>query len=82
MRTPHHKKISLAQNFLISPELVHRLVRMSTIGPSDTVYGIGAGNGIITAALTRVAGEVIAIEKDPVLVRHLRERFVNLITSK
>jgi len=78
MKTQHHKKICLAQNFLRSPKLVHRLVGMSTIGPSDTVYEIGPGNGIITAALATVAGRVIAIEKDPVLVRRLRERFRSL----
>ena len=70
-----HKRISLAQNFLRSSKLVRRLVAMSSIGPSDTVYEIGAGDGIITAALATVARQVIAIEKDPVLVRHLRERF-------
>lgn len=48
---------------------------MSTIGPSDTVCEIGAGNGIITAALASVAKQVIAIEKDPTFVRRLRERF-------
>jgi 23S rRNA (adenine-N6)-dimethyltransferase len=51
---------------------------MSTIGPSDVVYEIGAGNGIITAALASVARQVIAIEKDPELVRRLRERFRSL----
>jgi 23S rRNA (adenine-N6)-dimethyltransferase len=75
MKTQHHNQISLAQNFLRSPKLVRRLVGMSSIGPSDTVYEIGPGNGIITAALASVAGHVIAIEKDPKLVRRLRERF-------
>src|SRR4030095_560455 len=75
METRQHRQICLAQNFLKSAKLVHRLVRMSTIGPSDTVYEIGAGNGIITTALASVAGRVIAIEKDPELVRRLRERF-------
>ena len=75
METRQHSQISLAQNFLRSPKLVRRLVGMSTIGPSDTVYEIGPGNGIITAALASVAGQVIAIEKDPELVRRLRERF-------
>ena len=75
METSQHSQIRLAQNFLRSPRLVRRLVSMSTIGPSDTVYEIGAGNGIITAALASVARRVIAIEKDPDLVRHLRERF-------
>ena len=75
METRQHSQISLAQNVLRSAKLVHRLVGISTIGPSDTVYEIGAGNGIITAELARVAKQVIAIEKDPELVRLLRERF-------
>src|ERR1044072_467093 len=70
-----HTQIFLAQNFLRSPRGVRRLVGMSTIGPCDTVYEIGPGNGIITAALASVARRVIAIEKDPELVRRLRERF-------
>jgi 23S rRNA (adenine-N6)-dimethyltransferase len=48
---------------------------MSRIGLSDTVYEIGPGNGIITAVLARAAANVIAIEKDPELVRRLNERF-------
>ena len=75
METRQHKQVYLAQNFLRSPKLARRLVCMSTIGPRDTVYEIGPGNGIITAALASVAGHVIAIEKDPVLVCRLRERF-------
>ena len=75
METQQRKRISLAQNFLRSPKLVQRLVKLSEIGLSDTVYEIGPGDGIITAALARVAGHVIAIEKDPELVRRLRERF-------
>src|SRR6185295_11892258 len=78
METRQNKQISLAQNFLRSPKLASRLVRMGKIGPSDTVYEIGPGNGIITAALARVAKQVIAIEKDPGLVLRLRERFGSL----
>jgi 23S rRNA (adenine-N6)-dimethyltransferase len=48
---------------------------MSTIGPADTVYEIGPGRGIITAELARVAGKVVAVEKDPRLIHSLRERF-------
>jgi 16S rRNA A1518/A1519 N6-dimethyltransferase RsmA/KsgA/DIM1 with predicted DNA glycosylase/AP lyase activity len=75
METRQHSQICLAQNFLRSPRLVRRLVGMSTIGPSDTVYEIGPGNGIVTATLASVARHVIAIEKDPDLVRRLRKRF-------
>ena len=75
METRQQRKICLAQNFLRSRTLVRRLIEMSTIGPSDMVYEIGPGNGIITAELASVARRVIAIEKDQELVRRLRERF-------
>ncbi len=75
METRHQRKIRLAQNFLRDPALVRRLVGISTIGPSDKVYEIGPGNGIITAELAGSAGRVIAIEKDPELACRLRERF-------
>lgn len=70
-----HKLIALAQNFLKDPALVRRLVSIASITPNDTVYEIGPGKGIVTAELARVAKKVIAIEKDPRLVRALRERF-------
>jgi 23S rRNA (adenine-N6)-dimethyltransferase len=75
METRHRKQAFLAQNFLKSPKLVRRLVRMSGISLSDMVYEIGPGTGVITAALASVAGYVTAIEKDPELVRRLRVRF-------
>jgi 23S rRNA (adenine-N6)-dimethyltransferase len=69
------KQIALAQNFLRSSGLVRSLVEASSIGPFDTVYEIGAGRGMITTELTRIACKVVAIEKDPELVHHLREQF-------
>ena len=73
-RRPNKSK-RLAQNFLRDPRLVRRLVNMSSITRADTVYEIGPGRGIITAELSRTAREVIAVEKDRSLARHLRESF-------
>jgi 23S rRNA (adenine-N6)-dimethyltransferase len=78
METRQQRRIRLAQNFLRSPALVRQLIGMSTIGPSDRVYEIGPGNGIITAELAGIARRVVAIEKDPELVSRLRERFRDL----
>lgn len=75
MEKRRRRKVFLAQNFLRSPGLVRRLVASSSIGPGDVVYEIGPGRGIITAELARAAGQVVAIEKDPKLMRRLRERF-------
>jgi 23S rRNA (adenine-N6)-dimethyltransferase len=69
------KRVALAQHFLHRPELARTLVGASAITPSDTVLEIGAGEGLLTAALAAVAGRVVAIEKDPVLVGRLRRRF-------
>ena len=75
MRKRQYKKEFLAQNFLKSPLLVRSLVEASSIGRNDTVIEIGAGKGIITNELARVAKRVIAVEKDKRLVNRLRDRF-------
>ena len=63
------------QNFLRDPLLAERLVRRSEIGSGDVVYDLGAGTGVLTAALARHAARVVAVEKDPALADHLRARF-------
>jgi 16S rRNA A1518/A1519 N6-dimethyltransferase RsmA/KsgA/DIM1 with predicted DNA glycosylase/AP lyase activity len=63
------------QNFLRDPQLAERLVRRSGIGPSDVVYDLGAGSGVLTAALAARAARVVAVEKDPGLAERLRARF-------
>ena len=80
------KRMMLAQNFLKSSKLVCSLLAGSSIEPSDVVYEIGPGRGIITAALARIARKVVAVEKDPDLAQFLRRRFqgdgnVNIVTS-
>jgi 23S rRNA (adenine-N6)-dimethyltransferase len=63
------------QNFLRDPRLAERLVRRSGIGRTDVVYDLGAGSGILTAALAGRAARVVAVEKDPGLADGLRDRF-------
>ncbi|CAN5734140.1 N/A [soil metagenome] len=71
----NRKRLALAQNFFKSPELVRSLVAASSIEQADTVVEIGPGAGMITQALADVAQRVVAVEKDPMLVKQLRRRF-------
>ncbi len=74
-RAPHPPSKRLGQNFLIDQNISEEIV--SSIGPdaSDTVLEPGPGHGQLTRLLLERAGRVIAVEKDPALVKELRESF-------
>ena len=74
-------KKSLGQNFLKSKEALRALVEAGKIEPTDTILEVGPGKGALTAELLKVAGKVIAIEKDHRLIEILREQFKNEIGS-
>jgi 23S rRNA (adenine-N6)-dimethyltransferase len=60
------------QHLLRSAVLASELVRQADIGRSDLVLEIGAGSGALTRPLARCARHVIAVERDPIFVDHLR----------
>lgn len=64
----------LGQNFLIDPNIVRKIVALAELGPNDSVLEIGPGRGILTEALCRTAGRVMAVELDPRLHSYLSER--------
>lgn len=43
--------------------------------PSDLVVEVGPGHGVLTQALARSAGRVIAVELDPALAHEVAQRF-------
>jgi 16S rRNA (adenine1518-N6/adenine1519-N6)-dimethyltransferase len=67
----------LGQNFLIDPNIVRKIVAAADLTPDDTVLEIGPGRGVLTEALARAAGRVVAVEIDPLLHRLLQERQVD-----
>lgn len=69
------KRRLLSQNFFKDPKLVAHLVSLAHFGPNDLIVEIGAGEGIITEALARVAGHVVAMEIDDELVVALKRLF-------
>jgi 23S rRNA (adenine-N6)-dimethyltransferase len=65
----------LSQNFLVDHRVIDALVDGSGVGHGDLVLDIGAGNGLISAALLRRGARVQAIERDPALAARLRAKF-------
>jgi 16S rRNA (adenine1518-N6/adenine1519-N6)-dimethyltransferase len=54
----------LGQHFLLDENLADLAVREAGVGPEDVAYEVGAGLGVLTAALAREARAVHAVEID------------------
>jgi 23S rRNA (adenine-N6)-dimethyltransferase len=65
----------LGQNFLKDRRIARRIVAESGVGRDNFVVELGAGGGMLTRQLARVAGRVVAVEYDPYWALRLRERF-------
>jgi 16S rRNA (adenine1518-N6/adenine1519-N6)-dimethyltransferase len=65
-------KRSWGQNFLVNRALVARMADEIARDGIEQVVEIGAGVGTLTAALAARVGRVVAVERDPDLVRLLR----------
>ena len=70
-------RIKYSQNFLVDKNLVTNLINNADITEIDTVYEIGAGDGIITEQLLKKAGKVISFELDKVFFDKLTKKFQN-----
>lgn len=77
MSAVRDRRIRFSQNFLRSPRLVDRLLDRSGIAPDDLVIEVGPGRGVITGRLAARCRQVLAVEKDPLLVEELRARFAD-----
>lgn len=66
---------NLGQNFLISQEVVEKIVDCSEITKEDLVIEIGPGLGTLTKYLLEKAGKVICIELDTKMIQILEDRF-------
>jgi 16S rRNA (adenine1518-N6/adenine1519-N6)-dimethyltransferase len=66
----------MGQNFAVDPGLIATIVGAAELGSGDVVLEIGAGIGNLTEAIAVVAKKVIAVEKDAVFAKALRDLFV------
>lgn len=64
---------ALGQNFVVDPNTVRRIARLSAVGPGDQVVEIGPGLGSLTLALAETGASVTAVEMDRYLLPVLRE---------
>jgi protein-L-isoaspartate(D-aspartate) O-methyltransferase len=51
------------------PYIVALMIHLARVQPGDRVLEVGAGSGYAAAVLSRIAGEVIAVERHPELAR-------------
>ena len=67
---------SLGQNFLISNEVVEKIMNSSELSKDDMVIEIGPGLGTLTKYLLEKAGKVVCIELDNKMIKILKNRFI------
>ena len=68
---------SLGQNFLISNEVVEKIINASDIKENDMVIEIGPGLGTLTKFLLQKAKKVLCVELDKKMIKILNDRFSN-----
>ena len=64
---------SLGQNFVVDPNTVRRIAKLSGATSDDPIVEIGGGLGSLTLALAETGAEVVSVEIDRGLARALRE---------
>jgi 16S rRNA (adenine1518-N6/adenine1519-N6)-dimethyltransferase len=66
------------QHFLADPNLIDKIVAVAGVGPDDSVLEVGAGTGVLTAALAVTGASVVAYEIDRRFQPVLAETLVGL----
>jgi len=69
----YRAKKRLGQNFLISSEIIDKIIETADIASGDIVVEIGSGLGFVTEQLVKLAKKVVAIELDEDMVRELKK---------
>lgn len=67
------RRHALGQHFLASEGVLRKIAGVIGPRPGDVLVEVGAGRGVLTAALAAGGGRVVALEKDGRLVPGLRE---------
>lgn len=70
---PKSRRHALGQHFLVNDGVLRKIVAAIDPRPGDIIVEIGAGRGVLTAALAEKGARIIAVEKDERLVPGLRQ---------
>ena len=60
------------------PDIVALMIKAAEIKPGDKVLEVGAGSGYAAAVISRIAGKVVAIERQRELVKIAQQRIARL----
>ncbi|XP_068634530.1 ribosomal RNA small subunit methyltransferase, chloroplastic isoform X2 [Aristolochia californica] len=71
-RTPRK---SLGQHYMLDSSINEQLVGVAEVREGDVVLEIGPGTGSLTNVLLSAGASVVAIEKDPHMAMHVKDRF-------
>lgn len=67
-----------AEQTISQPYIVAAMIDSAEVSPGDRVLEIGAGSGYAAAVMSRIAAEVVAIERHPELALLARARMARL----
>jgi len=73
-KTDHPFRKKWGQNFLADRNLLEKIVRTIDPKKSDSILEIGPGEGALTELIYPIVKEMVAIEIDPMLIEHLKNR--------
>jgi len=65
----------LGQVFLQDKEVIQRIIQAADIRSKDQILEIGPGKGVLTEAILKTNANLIAVEKDPKLIKFLKDFF-------
>lgn len=67
----------LGQHFILSKKALNLMIPAAEIKKTDTIIEIGPGLGTLTRELAATGAKVIAVEKDPLMIKILKETLAN-----
>ena len=72
----------MGQNFLIDMEAIKKVIESAQLSKNDIVLEIGPGIGNLTIELAKKVKKLIAVEKDPTMVKILRKTLTDFDNVK